>query len=278
MRHRPLTRFGDWSPFTAVAHLPENRQGRDFVVGDIHGAFALVDDALEAVDFSPDADRLFCVGDLIDRGPDSRAVARFLARPYVHALCGNHEATLLALHMEGTPEDAALAVALRLTGATWWLDVPHDEREPILAALAQLPLAMEVATERGSVGFVHADVPAGMDWPAFLAALERDDADVIHAALWGRERLTRGSEDGVRGIGRLYVGHTPMWQGLVRRGNVYAVDSGAVFGLTGRIPEGRLTLAEIGMATAALVAPRPHALVDVRAGEVPATPFGRYAA
>ena len=55
-----------------------NETGRDFVVGDVHGMFDSVETALAKVDFHPERDRLFSVGDLIDRGPQSKDVVRFL--------------------------------------------------------------------------------------------------------------------------------------------------------------------------------------------------------
>ena len=45
--------------------------GRDWIVGDVHGCFQTLRQALAAIDFEPGRDRLFSVGDLIDRGPHS---------------------------------------------------------------------------------------------------------------------------------------------------------------------------------------------------------------
>jgi hypothetical protein len=50
-----------------VLRLPANTRGRDFVVGDIHGTFYVLEQALAAVGFDPARDRVICVGDLIDR-------------------------------------------------------------------------------------------------------------------------------------------------------------------------------------------------------------------
>lgn len=68
-----------------------NATGRDFAVGDIHGHFGRLDAALAAAKFSPDHDRLFAVGDLVDRGPESADVLAWLERPWFHAICGNHD-------------------------------------------------------------------------------------------------------------------------------------------------------------------------------------------
>ena len=54
----------------AVARFEENATGRDFVVGDLHGMFSHLEALLNEVAFDESADRLFSVGDLIDRGPE----------------------------------------------------------------------------------------------------------------------------------------------------------------------------------------------------------------
>lgn len=51
--------------------LANNSLGRDFVVGDLHGYYAELMQALEQVSFDFTQDRLLAVGDLINRGPDS---------------------------------------------------------------------------------------------------------------------------------------------------------------------------------------------------------------
>ena len=57
-------------PFRVQAS-PANHRGRDFVVGDIHGRFDRLQSALRHVNFDGRFDRLFALGDLIDRGPRS---------------------------------------------------------------------------------------------------------------------------------------------------------------------------------------------------------------
>ena len=74
-----------------------NRSGRDFVAGDIHGCVRTLEHLLVEVDFQPDSDRLFSVGDLIDRGPHSREAIDWLVEGRIHAAnMGNHENALVA--------------------------------------------------------------------------------------------------------------------------------------------------------------------------------------
>jgi len=63
-----------------IKYFPINQQGQDFFVGDIHGYFNLLERKLEAVNFDPQTDRLFAIGDLVDRGPDSARVSEFLSQ------------------------------------------------------------------------------------------------------------------------------------------------------------------------------------------------------
>lgn len=48
-----------------------NEVGKDFIVGDIHGCLDQLKFQLSVTGFDKSKDRLFSVGDLIDRGPDS---------------------------------------------------------------------------------------------------------------------------------------------------------------------------------------------------------------
>ena len=211
-------------------NLPANALGRDFTIGDVHGCVDLVERALERVKFDPSRDRLFPVGDLIDRGPDSARSAKLLLHDFVHSVPGNHERMLIDIYADGEPYPNALAYYCRHNGLDWWLDTKDEVRQDVLDLIRPLPFTIETLTCRGSVGFVHAEVPSGMDWQTFLQKIESGDAHVREQAVWGRTRADRGDTSGVAGIDRLFVGHTVM-DGPVRQGNVYYIDTGAVFGV-----------------------------------------------
>lgn len=72
-----------------------NAQGKDYLVGDLHGCIEPLLRALEKANFNPNKDRLFSVGDLVDRGPQSAEVLGLLEKPWFYAVLGNHEGMLL---------------------------------------------------------------------------------------------------------------------------------------------------------------------------------------
>jgi serine/threonine protein phosphatase 1 len=263
-----------------VLRLAANQMGRDFVVGDIHGAYTSVLAAMAESNFDKRFDRILSVGDLIDRGPDSWRCAKFLAQPYVYAVRGNHEDMLLQLYENGIPSNDIIEWAAKQNGFGWWLTVPETQRLDIVAAIAKLPTILEVDTPRGLIGLVHADVPKGMDWATFTAAVSNEDEHVLETALWGRNRILSENEDGVCGIGRVFVGHTPQWNGLRRFGNVYAVDSGAIFAEMGIKSDGRLSFVDAMCKTGVLIEQRTTRLIDIREDVIGSadamTPFGHY--
>ncbi len=229
--------------------LPQNFRGRDFVIGDIHGAYDLVMRAMDRVRFDQACDRLFLVGDLIDRGPNSTASVNLLKQGFVNSVLGNHEAMLLELYEEGRPTEKQVLGASMFNGLAWWRDVPESTRQDILDTIRPLPIAMETATRRGTVGFVHADVPIGLHWHDFTIALQNPvmRGRVAAVALWSRKRITEEYDAGVPGIDRVFIGHTIVRRPL-RMGNVFAIDTGAFHGVNDP-DRGFITIADLNART-----------------------------
>lgn len=265
-----------------ILRLKENTAGRDFVIGDIHGAYDLVIEAMRQVGFNRKTDRLFAVGDLVDRGPDSHRCRKFLEQPYVYAVRGNHDHMLVEIHAQGEPPQALVDWLKRNNGFGWWDNVAPEERAEIVKAFSELPLVIEIETARGTVGLLHAEVPQGMDWQTFIAKIEAGDQETTESCLEGRNRYKRQDQSGVPGVGRIYVGHTVHWQGATRYGNVYFIDTGAIFGQLGIKDKGTLTMTSLVAGTGILAGPRAaQGLVDLRMDDdidVQRLPFGQYAA
>lgn len=74
-----------------VKRIEANFEGRDFVVGDLHGCYDHFMNLLDFVNFDESIDRVFSVGDLIDRGPDSFDCLGLLKEKWFYSVIGNHE-------------------------------------------------------------------------------------------------------------------------------------------------------------------------------------------
>jgi len=256
-----------------------NTEGRDFIVGDIHGTFSVVAAALNGVGFVFGKDRLFSVGDLVDRGPESRRALAFATNPSIFPGLGNHEDLFLQMYEDGdNPPEEAVTYWTKHNGMKWWRDVPQDERLALIRAFRTLPVVQEIETVRGLVGLVHAEVPHGMDWQTFTAAIEAGDKHATKSALWGRTRIEHGDDSGVRGIDRVFCGHTII-DAPRQAGNVYYIDTGSFVGVSDQYEgDGRLTIADLISCTQTFRNAPSGEFFDIRAEPVTDRPFGSYAA
>lgn len=213
-----------------------NTAGRDLIVGDVHGCFTKLRQALADVGFNPEGgDRLFSVGDLVDRGPESPEAVEWVMKPWFHAVQGNHED--MAIRWPNGNMDPGNYIA---NGGGWNVSNTPEACAALSKCFAMLPVAMELETAKGLVGIVHADCPFD-SWQDFAASLEDESLSgsmlgaIVDAAQWSRERLANPDQTGVSGVVAVVVGHTPM-QRFTSLGNVLYIDTG------GWLPRGHFTV------------------------------------
>lgn len=149
-----------------ILRLPANPRGRDVAVGDIHGHFSRLREALDRYGFDPARDRLFSVGDLIDRGPQSESAVAWLDEPWFFAVQGNHE-DLAVRHVRNGRVDQD---NWRRYGGGWFLDLPPERQRVLARRYEALPVVIELATAAGTVGLLHADSPV-RDWSRLAGSL-----------------------------------------------------------------------------------------------------------
>lgn len=205
-------------------HFQLNTAGRDFVVGDIHGCFSKLERKLLEIGFDEQKDRLFSVGDLVDRGPESANALEWLDKPWFHAVRGNHEQ--MAIDAAQGNYDAGMYA---YNGGAWFLAMTQPERLKFADAFSALPVAMDIETSKGLVGVIHAECQV-KHWSDMEERL--GNQLFVQSCIWSRDRAQSNDTskvEGVEGVERVIVGHTPM-QTDIYLGNVHYIDTGAVFG------------------------------------------------
>lgn len=147
--------------------LPANPAGRDFIMGDLHGCLDLLEIELSRAAFDPSADRLFSVGDLVDRGPDSMGCLRLLREPWFHAVRGNHEDMLIAYFREADlPDESRVLTDVFLrNGGRWVMELDSDAKaelhDDLLHRVAALPYVISVGELASRFNVVHAELMTG---------------------------------------------------------------------------------------------------------------------
>jgi len=169
-----------------------------YVIGDIQGCFDSLRHLLDKFAYAPETDQLWFAGDLVNRGPASLEVLRFvrsLGNSAVVVL-GNHDLHLLAV--------AAGARVSRHDTLDAVLNA--DDRDELLDWLRQQPLLHEA--NDGSIAMLHAglapqwtltqaracarEVESALrqsNWRELLGDMYGDQPDLWNDQLTGMERL-----------------------------------------------------------------------------------------
>jgi len=171
-----------------------------YAVGDLQGCLTPLERLLEQVHFDPARDRLWLVGDLVNRGPDSGAClrrVRDLGAAAVTVL-GNHDLHLLAAAAgvrSPRPRDTLAQVLDRPDAAELldWLAacplVHHDEALGWTLVHAGIPPAWDLDRARTEAAAVNAVLQEPVRREAFLAQMYGDHPDAWEDTLEGPDRL-----------------------------------------------------------------------------------------
>jgi bis(5'-nucleosyl)-tetraphosphatase (symmetrical) len=195
-----------------------------YAIGDVQGCFATLLKLLETLAFKRDRDQLWFVGDLVNRGPHSLEVLRFVRELGEQGLTvlGNHDLHLLAVaHGQASlkPKDTFMDV----------LEAP--DREDLLAWLRYRPLFYHDALRR--VILVHAGLPP--QWTSVMA----------QAAATEAEMMLRGPSY-VEFLQRIEDNISSCWSGTLSRWERLGYTINCLTRLRYCDAEGQLALAEKG--------------------------------
>lgn len=224
----------------------KNLHGRDLIVSDLHGCYKDFQKELKWTNFDPEIDRMFSVGDLVDRGPDSVSCLSLLEEDWFHAVKGNHEILWLKAHKFYHQDfDEAYDNILNLsTDCQIFLrnggELVEDPKIYLKykKLIQELPSIIEFNHRFvGKVGILHAELPFKFtDWNAlYEMADEEIEKSLGESLYWGRTRISskRLIHDPIENVDRIYVGHTIV-DDVTNLGNIRYIDTGA-FNIDGRL-------------------------------------------
>ena len=225
-----MTKSPDPQPLVLPV-FPCNRTsgGRDIVVGDVHGCFRTLEWTLGDILFDPSRDRLFGVGDLVNRGPHSADALDWLDSRFDAVTLGNHDVGVRSWFRSKLLNDPEEAEG-------WLVDIPPSDYRRWCDALASLPPALTIETDHGPIGVVHAEAPHP-DWDRAVELLETGVDGACGIALLGYE--TREDQDAARaclveGLRALVHGHWPVEE-VAPNLNRWNVDTGAGLAVLNRL-------------------------------------------
>lgn len=170
-----------------------------YAIGDLQGCFDELRTLLDRIKFDPRTDRLWLVGDLVNRGPQSLAVLRFikgLGKGAV-AVLGNHDLHLLAVaqgnrkrYRDGSLDDVLWA-ADRDELLEWLRHRPllyHDRHKGFTLLHAGLPPQWDLVTAQACAREVEA-VLQGDGFPELMRELYGNQPKHWSEELNGIDRL-----------------------------------------------------------------------------------------
>jgi bis(5'-nucleosyl)-tetraphosphatase (symmetrical) len=225
-----------------------------YAIGDVQGCHSELARLVDALRFDSARDELWFVGDLVNRGPDSARVLRYVRSLGERALTvlGNHDLHLLAV-ASGNParaRDPDLKAVLR-----------ERDADELIDWLRQRPLAHYRADLKTLL--VHAGVPASWD-PLLTIKLAREVEGVL------RGPLATGF------LTNLYGDEPDAWSAQLSGMPRWRFIVNALTRLRYCRPDGSLDFAEKGPPDAASPGLRPWFEVPGRASSTVRIVFGHW--
>jgi len=138
--------------------LQHNKLGNDYIVGDIHGHYSNLLTLLDHIKFDNSIDRLFSVGDIIDRGPNSSNMIQLLDQPWFFSCMGNHEFMMIQsiLHHNDSYTNCWLN-----NGGDWSNYIPNNKLITLANKLTNLPLIISIIDDNNptnNFNITHAEL------------------------------------------------------------------------------------------------------------------------
>lgn len=243
--------------------LEGNPNGRDYVCGDIHGQYENLLKGLSHINFDFERDRLFCCGDLVDRGNDSNKMHEIMKEKWFYSVRGNHDNFVVRAYEEDPTFDLERWYT-PFNGGAWWKEATSNEKYQTYKEIIKLPYGIEIKYPEKTIGIVHADIPEKYSWQIFTNELKSRNEIVLKFATESRKKAkysdntitshfnkssTGSVEDfNVKGVDLIYCGHTLQTKPTIL-GSFCYIDTGSGYeGYSNgesQYKEGKITIIDI---------------------------------
>lgn len=204
-----------------------------YVMADIHGQKVWFDDILQQISFGVN-DKLYILGDVIDRGPDGITLLQQIKDdPRMLMLLGNHEYMMLKAVKH--PNDTKARYLWYLNGGSptyeAYEELAESEKDALIRYLMRLPLNRRITLKEKKYLLVHG---APAEW--YDTRYKTDYISKRHFAVWTRIPVHQPIEEDVCIIfghtsTRHYAGSKPKMQIWKRNdGKLIGMDCGCAYG------------------------------------------------
>jgi len=212
--------------------LNGNRSGRDLILTDVNGCYKELVKLTEAIGFC-DQDRLFLLGNSINKGLYSYEVIQFTSKSNVYPIIGSAELLMLTAMLDGVPANAKEILEQQWddNGGVWRHELTSDQLNKMYKAILKWPLTITLNAHK-KIGLVHAESPFN-DWNEFKK--QEIDYNLLMRATNG-QTILQGDRDGiVKNIDFIISGHTQLARPPVYVGKCAYVNHGIVIGRKSKI-------------------------------------------
>jgi len=148
-----------------------------YVIGDVQGCYDPLMRLLDQINFDPTQDQLWFTGDLVNRGPKSLEVLRFIKKNKFITVLGNHDIHLICT-FDGIAQTHPKDTLKEL------LDAPDIQE--LVDYLRQLPLLYENTDQNKTknYGLVHAGVLPQWTWDQARKYAREAESFLQNKNLW----------------------------------------------------------------------------------------------
>ncbi len=216
-----------------------NTNGRDFVVGDLHGCYDEFIHFLKLINFDKSKDIMYSVGDLVDRGEKSLECLELIYEKWFHSIYANHEQMMIEGLIGG---NGNMMDSWIYNGGIWG----YTHNTNLLKIISKdivdkIPYVRVIGKNSDKrVNIVHAEFYMDVYGQEFFTDEDIDDWQFKNQEdnlVWGRRIIENkfhfidNPKYNNDGLSITYCGHTPVETPIQVMNHRY-IDTGAVYAIT----------------------------------------------